>query len=574
MPQPTLASLRLPFRDSYLTFADLTEQLRRWAKAFPEIAHLQSIGTSREGRELWLLTIGKDCERLRPGVWIDGNMHASELIGSSVALSIAEYALALHVDPSSVTSVSGRAATLARDALFYVMPRISPDGAEAVLQSGQYVRSVPRDDRPQRAHARWIAKDLNGDGAAFLMRKEDPTGEFVASTEHPHLLLPRELDDDGPFYKLYPEGVIENFDGSIPTPFFLADNDPDLNRNFPYRWLAEPDQVGAGRYPGSEPESRAVIEFATNASHLYAWLNLHSFGGVFIRPAGDKPDSKMNQNDLAYYKEIEHWSDELVGYPTVSGFEEFLYEPDKPLRGDLSEFAYEQRGCLAWACELWNFFTQVGLPRPKKFVDYYTHLTRDDFARIATWDRDTNYSRIFQPWKPFDHPQIGKVELGGIDPRVGLWNPPYELVPDLCDRMGLFMMRVAAMLPKLATSSSVESIDAVTKRVTLTVDNEGYLPTHGVDVSKSFPWNEPLTAEIALHGGAKLIAAHDARQSVGHLDGWGRGRFGPSHSLFFLRSSGNASRKQVSWIIQGRGMAKIRTGSCRTGWQETTVEIA
>ena len=35
----------------------------------------------------------------------------------------------------------------------------------------------------------------------------------------------------------------------------------DLNRNFPVGWRQEYQQVGAGPYPTSEPEVRAVVDF-------------------------------------------------------------------------------------------------------------------------------------------------------------------------------------------------------------------------------------------------------------------------------------------------------------------------
>jgi murein tripeptide amidase MpaA len=85
-------------------------------------------------------------------------MHASELCGSSVALAIAEDVLRLHLrqkEEQTGPKVSGTVEARLRDVRFYVLPRMSPDGAEAVLTSGRYVRSVPRDERPARAHARW-----------------------------------------------------------------------------------------------------------------------------------------------------------------------------------------------------------------------------------------------------------------------------------------------------------------------------------------------------------------------------------------------------------------------------------
>jgi hypothetical protein len=67
----------------------------------------------------------------------------------------------------------------------------------------------------------------------------------------------------------------------------------------------------------------------------------------------------------------------------VSGAEEFLYEPDTPLHGDLSDYAYHQRGAIAYVVELWDLFKQVGIERKKRFVDTYTHLTRSDMIKLG-----------------------------------------------------------------------------------------------------------------------------------------------------------------------------------------------
>src|SRR4029079_1733355 len=92
-----LDSLSLGFRDRFLTYDELTRQVRAWADAFPQLCRVSSIGRTPEGREMWLLTLGPDPERARRSAWVCGNMHASELAGSSVALSIAEDVLRLHL---------------------------------------------------------------------------------------------------------------------------------------------------------------------------------------------------------------------------------------------------------------------------------------------------------------------------------------------------------------------------------------------------------------------------------------------------------------------------------------------
>src|SRR5262249_31340315 len=154
---------------------------------------------------------------------------------------------------------------------------------------------------------------------------------------------------------------------------------------------------------------------------IFAWCSYHTFGGVLIRPLGHLPDAKMDPEDLAIFRQLEAWMTEFTGYPTVSGYEEFLYEPEKPIHGDLSDFAYNQRGALAYVMELWDLSRRLGMARPAKFYDYYNRVSREDLVKLACWDRDENGGRCFPPWRPFTHPQLGAVEIGGIDPRVGIW---------------------------------------------------------------------------------------------------------------------------------------------------------
>ncbi len=77
------------FRERYLGYDELTRTVRAWAHEHPSIVRLENLTTTPEGRELWLLILGPEPDRVRPSVWVDGNMHASELAGSNVALAIA-----------------------------------------------------------------------------------------------------------------------------------------------------------------------------------------------------------------------------------------------------------------------------------------------------------------------------------------------------------------------------------------------------------------------------------------------------------------------------------------------------
>lgn len=563
------------FRTQYLDYAELMQQLREWAQRHPDFVRLGSLGTTAEGRDIPLVTIGRDPDRARPAIWVDGNMHASELCGSSVALAIAEDAIGLHADKASTgaAKLPPHMADALRESLFYIVPRISPDGAEGVLKTGRYIRSSPVNDRFNRGHAYWEGWDVDGDGTMGYMRQACDDGELVELAGFPGVMVPRLPEDPPPYWRLYPEGRIVNFDGRrIPDPYFLSDNLYDFNRNFPYQWAPEHEQEGAGHYPGSAPETRAILDFAAAHPNIFTWLNLHTFGGVLIRPLGDKPDHKMDQGDLAVYRQVEAWAKEFTDYPTVSGFHEFLYEPDTPLHGDLTEYAYHQRGALAYVIELWDIFHQIGVEPKKPFVDVYTKLDRKDFIALAKWDREVNKGRVFKAWRKCRHPQLGDVEVGGLDLRVGISNPPFEKLGEVCERHSAAFLRVAALVPRVGVE--VVKRDVLGKnltRIELRIVNRGYLGTYGLNSAKKLPHVEPLRLTTECRGDLQVGSPREAVIEIGHLDGWGRGLYnGPA--FFAPWTRGNVHEKFATLVVEGRGTLTVNVGSCRVG--TTRVEIA
>jgi hypothetical protein len=565
-----IADLYKGFRSAYLDDSQLNAQLHAWADAYPTLVRLTSLAKTPEGRDVWLVTIGPEPDRIRPAVWADGNLHAAELAGSSVALAIAEDALRAHLEPESL-DLPRPIVERMREILFYVVPRISPDGAECVLKTGRSVRSVPRDSRVERGTPRWIPHDVDGDGLALAMRVVDPGGELVESTQFPGLLVERTIEDEGPFYKVYPEGTIEHFDGKhVPSPFFLGDNPVDLNRNFPWSWAPGHEQAGAGPFPASEPEARGIVELTSKHPEIFAWCNYHTFGGVLIRPFGHAPDSKLDPEDLAIFRQLEAWMTEHTGYPTVSGYEQFLYEPDKPLRGDLSDYAYNQRGALAYVIELWDLFKRIGVEKPARFVEYYERFSRGDLVKLAWWDRDENDGRCFPPWRPFEHPQLGRVEIGGIDPRIGIWNPPLHELPALCASQAQVFVRLAALAPRVRIAETNRyALPGGLVRVEVKVVNDGYLGSYGPPSAKKLDFNEPLYA-IAK---GELVDPGTAYQQLGHVDGWGHGLHTGANLPAYPGTRGNTNSAWATYLVRGTGALELEIGSCRTGFVTTRIAL-
>ncbi len=561
------------FRARYLSFVELSEQLAAWAQAMPEVVRLESLAKSEGGRDVWLLTIGRDPDRIRPAAWLDGNIHASELCGSSVCLGVIEDLLRAHAGAALVDLPDHVRALLLADVLVYVMPRMCPDGAERVLERHHFVRSNHRNHRLGDHGPYWRHEDIDGDGLSLLMRVEDPTGDFVESTDVTGLMLPRRIEDEGPFYRVYPEGLVERWDGfTIPTPSFMSDTETDMNRNFPSDWRSEPDQKGAGAFASSEPESRAVTEFAVRHPNIFVWLCMHTFGGVYIRPLNGGPDSKMDSFDAAVFRQIDEWGQAIAGYPTVSGFQEFTYEPDKPLYGDLANFAYQERGAIGFVCELWDFWKQVGFEVKRPFMkNYEDYNTREAILKIAAWDRAHNDSRIVGAWRPVSHPQLGAVEVGGYDPLIGIWNPPYDRLAEVCQSQSRFFLRLAALAPRLTIASvTIEKLEEGLCRISATVENRGFLPSYFLGSAKNRPYSDPVRVKLTLGSSLSLVSG-ESDSPIGHLMGWGGNDRSTAPAL--ARTTTESARRRVTWVVRGNGEIAVSASSTRLGAVQTCARI-
>lgn len=119
------ASVRELFRTSYITHDQMERTMRAWAERHAAFVELTSIGKSLEGRDLLLLIIGRDRERVRPAAWVDGNMHATELCGSSVALAIAEDVIALHAGQETVRDLPVHVCDRLRDPLLRLAAHVA-----------------------------------------------------------------------------------------------------------------------------------------------------------------------------------------------------------------------------------------------------------------------------------------------------------------------------------------------------------------------------------------------------------------------------------------------------------------
>ena len=222
--------------------------------------------------------------------------------------------------------------------------------------------------------------------------------------------------------------------------------------------------------------------------------------------------------------------------------------------------------------ELWDLFKQLGIERKKPFVDHYSKFARKDMRALAEFDRQHNAGRIFGGWKKVTHAQLGEVEVNGFDPRVGIWNPPYERLADTCHTQSAAFLRVAALAPRISVQVIKQERTEGHTRIDIRVANHGYLASHGLPSAKALPHSEPL--RLAARGeGVTLLAPAEAIVEIGHLDGWGSGLHG-GPSVFSPWTRGNGHERFVTLVTTGAGKVHVEVGSCRVGQQTLVVDVA
>ena len=171
-----------------------------------------------------------------------------------------------------------------------------------------------------------------------------------------------------------------------------------------------------------------------------------------------------------------------------------------------------------------------------------------------------------------NHPQLGEVEVGGFDGRVGIWNPPYEELAHTCATQTAAFLRVASLVPLVSLEVvKQEKVGAGHTRVELRVSNGGYLGTCGVPSARKLPHAEPL--RLTTEGsGVKLVAPSESIIEIGHLEGWGQGLYNGA-SIFMPWTRGNVGEKFVTLVAEGKGKLKVKVGSCRVGYRTVEVDV-
>ncbi len=474
--------------DHFYTYSEIDAFAQKLAGRHPGLCRVGSLGTSRQGRDIQLLTLtdftsGRAEDR--PGFAIHAGLHAHEPASAHGALYTARQLVEHHASSDLLSRVA-----------FFIVPRLCPDASEFCIATSTRVRS--RTDFDNREPGVVYPEDIDGDGLILTIRQEHPGGGLIVDPDEPRLLIDRLPDSPGPYYRTFPEGLIHDWDGGdrilqgglqsfVADPVLAGGGNYDWNRNWPYNW--KPEQTGAGAYPFSEQELRHFADFLFAHPRIFAVLGYHCGHASVIRPPASGSRADLDPDDDRLIEELARIGVECTGTPILP-----LVTEKSPGKGGHSlDTIYHHLGVLGFELELGTVTNNAGLTT-EEFLEWEDgDADRWNRRLLAWWDNRGRPEPLFEPWRPYHHSQLGPVEIGGW--HYTAWDNPLvsALEPTLegCHR---FTLELAERHPHVF----VAGIEQSQGELTVTVGNGGRLPTNvtrrGLDLQRLRPLEAHLTA--------------------------------------------------------------------------------
>jgi hypothetical protein len=557
-------ALAQPAIEGYANYETFTAQVKKLAAA-PNTA-VESLARTLDGREIWLLRISRGKAEDKPAMLIVGSVHAPHMLGSELAVRLAE---SLSADqPPGANGESGTGELLDRFS-FYIIPRPNPDASEAFFRKPYQERNInerPTDDDRDGATGEDPAQDLNGDGWITQLRVFDRSGPLLAHPADARVSIEAEprKNEQGRF-QLLSEGIDDDHDEAFNEdgPGGVA-----FDRNFTFRYPFF--QPGAGANQVSEIESRAVADFAFAHPNIAVVFSFTPEDNL-LEPwkAGDDAQrikSSVLSGDAAHLGYL------AEQYRTIHGGKDAPGSPKG--EGSFAEWAYFHFGRWSLAARAWWIPKVATKPeaekaspatdgdkageKPAKPAAKPADEKRgaDDVNALAWFDQEGIDG--FAPWQEIAHPDFPdrQVQVGGFKPFARL-NPPAKELAPLAAKHLKFLVRLGELLPNVKIErTKVEPLGGGVFRVTTEVINEGYLPTMPA-IGQTTGEPHPLQVEIVLPAGAKLVTGH-ARTQLDPLAGSG----GKTERVWLVLAGAGAEQQ-----------AQIKVWSPSVGADKKSIEL-
>lgn len=528
--------------DRFYDHSGIMEIARRLAAAHPERIRIGTIGRSTQGRDMVLLTVTNydtgNPDR-KPAMWIDGNTHSNEIQGAEFALYTAWYLAEMADRVPAVDS-------LLDQYTLYLVPTINPDARDHYFHRPNTASSprtglAPRDNDGDGRVDEDNVDDLNGDGHITQMRRKNVNGRFKVSPEDPRLMIPILPGEQGEYDLLGQEGFDNDGDGFVNED---SDGGYDPNRNWPWRWVPQYVQGGADAYPTSQVETQNIIRFVSAHPNIAGAQSYHNSGGMILRGPG-VPQDEYRPQDVQVYDALGRAGEEILpGYRYMIVWKD-LYTA---WGGEL-DWLYGARGILTFSNELWTPFLYFYKAPERGESRYQTVESR--FNRLLLM------GEAMVEWQEVDHPQYGRIEVGGTKKNFGRVEPGFMLQSDAHRNMMFTLFQTSQMPQVRVDSVTTRPLGGGLTEVTAMVTNPRIAPTH----TQQDLENRITRPDHVTLTGARVIAGFIIDNP---LSGDATEQKREPATIKVRNIPGNGLVR-VKWIVQGNGPFTVTADSEKGG---------
>jgi len=454
------------WHDTHELYADM----KTLQAAFPKFLKLESIGKSHNGLDLMLMTINNPAtgpEKGKAAMYIEANIHGNEIQGGEVCLYTIWYLMENYGRIADVTR-------LVDERVFYIVPTVNPDGRQFFMEGpGGNARSghVPVDDDNDGLFDEDAPEDINGNGVVEQIRKFVPgQGNYRISRTNPLVLEPVPFGETGDWIMLGQEGLDNDGDGMVNED---GPGSYDQNRNWGADWQPNYIQSGAMDYPFQLPEARAVNDFLMSHPNIAGVQTYHNSGGMILRGPGAEATGEYPMTDVRAYDELGRTGERILPFYRYLVIWSGLYT----VHGGVIDWTNDGLGILSFSNELWNGEQYFTSPELKEQQADPASPIAPSLSRYF-FDKYLEFGDEYLEWKPFDHPQFGKVELGGVWKKYQGRVPPRFMNEELCHRNMAFSLYQADEMPLVRLGeTSVEKVGGDVFRVFVDITNPKVVPT-------------------------------------------------------------------------------------------------
>lgn len=549
-------------RAPLLDHRGLQKAMARLATEHSELVTILPVGSSHQDRKFDALRIAAG-ERNpgRPAILLVANIDGPWVYTSGIALDHAQRLVEGYATDPKIRK-------LLDTTTVYIIPRANPDAAEARFLKPRIEQTATGhgvdNDRDGR-NSEDPVSDVNDDGFVTLLRLADPDGEWLADPTDARAMIKadRKKGQRG-IWKLMNEGRDSDHDKKTGEDGEL---DAVVNQNFPEGWREH--TAGGGLFATDEPEARALCDFILLHKDIALVMTYGKQDNLVEKPKS-VPDSaprvKLLPPEGTLESDAEIYAEIGKRYKRITHNET---KGDNDGHGSFQAWCQTQRGLWCLDCALWSIpleepaakkdeakadaskgdaskgdagkadastgdvgktdASKSDATKPEAAKDEDKPTPSDDAKRLR-WIDAQGESWRFIPWKAFQHPDVGAVQIGGFAP-FGTIEPPEADRIKIAQSQFEFLLTLGDLLPRVRVEScTAKDLANGLWEIKAAIANDAFLPVFSAAARRSEELR-PVRVSLRIPSGAKLMAGK-RQELVSDL-------------------LGSGGRKEFRWLVRG-----------------------